>query len=121
MKNRPILIATLGYIIGILWGLYLKVSIVLYYIPIVAIYNIIKKLYIVKRSKKFKLLSFYRYSRYLKLMINQKSIFIFLILSIISNTITLQQNQYYEKAYQNGQNVKETAIVISNTIRKTIL
>jgi len=121
MKNRPIVIIAIGYIIGILWGLYFKTSIVLCYILIIAIYLIIKKLYIVKRSNQFKLLSFYRYSRYLKVIMNKKSIFILLIISIISNTMVLYQNQYYEKAYQNGQNVKETAIVISNTIRKTIL
>ncbi len=121
MKNRPILIVAIGYIIGILWGLYFKTSIVLCYILITATYLVIKKLYTTKRSSQFKLLSFYRYSRYLKLIMNKKSIFILIIISIISNTIVLYQNQYYEKAYQDGQNIKETAIVISNTIRKTIL
>lgn len=43
MKKRPILIATIGYIIGILWGLYFKTSIVLCYILIIAIFNIIKR------------------------------------------------------------------------------
>ncbi len=121
MKKRPILIAAIGYIIGILWGLYFKTSIVLCYILVTAIYNIIKKIYIAKRKNTFKLLSFHRYIRYLKLIIDKKTIFILMIISIISNTIVLQQNKKYENTYQDGQNIKETAIVISNTIRKTIL
>lgn len=44
-----------------------------------------------------------------------------MIISIISNTIVLQKKQNYENTYQDGQNIKETAIVISNNLRKTIL
>ena len=41
-KNRPIVVATLGYIIGIIWGLYFKMNIVSFYalIYIFAIYTI---------------------------------------------------------------------------------
>ena len=75
MKERPILIATIGYIIGILGGLYFKTSIVLYYIPIVVIYYLQKKFFKTNKKRKFKLISVRRYSKYLKLMLNKKSIF----------------------------------------------
>ena len=75
MKERPILVAVIGYIIGILWGLYLKNSIVPFYILIFATYYIFTKINS-KQKRKFKLLSFSRYIRYIKLIINKKVIFI---------------------------------------------
>ena len=36
--KRPILVATIGYIIGIIWGQYFKINIALLYFPIIAIY-----------------------------------------------------------------------------------
>ena len=42
MKERPILIAVIGYIIGILWGLYFNFSVAFLYIFIAAIYFILK-------------------------------------------------------------------------------
>ena len=65
MKKRPILVAIIGYMIGIIWGLYLKVSIVPFSILVFAT-NILMKIFKIKRVRKFKLLSFSRYKRYLK-------------------------------------------------------
>ena len=42
--KRPILIAVIGYIIGIIVGLYFKISIVPFYIPIIATYIKNKKM-----------------------------------------------------------------------------
>lgn len=115
MKERPILVAVIGYIIGILWGLYFQFSIVPCCILIIATYYITKK---IPRNKKFKLISFYRYSRYLKLFIDKKVICILILGSIISNTIILFQNKAYQNAYQDGQAMKEIAIVTSQKIEK---
>ena len=83
MKQRPILVVTIGYIIGILWGLYFKISIVLYYILSYATYYLIKKIYKNKSKRKFKLLSFSRYKKYLKLIITNQVVMILIISSII--------------------------------------
>lgn len=118
MKERPILIATIGYIIGILGGLYFKTSIVLYYIPIVVIYYLQKKFFKTNKKRKFKLISVRRYSKYLKLMLNKKSIFILIIFSILSNTNVLIQNRNYETTYLDEQDIKVRAIVMSKKIEK---
>ena len=118
MKERPILIAVIGYIIGIWWGLYLKISIVPFYILLIAIY-LIYKIFSNNRQKQFKLLSFSRYSKYLKLIINKKAILILIIFSNISNIIVLNQNSKYENLYTDGQNVEITGIVTSQKTEKT--
>ena len=69
--KRPILVAVIGYILGILWGVYFEISIAPFYIPIIVIY-LFKKTKIFNKSKKsknFRLFSFKRYLRYLKLFI----------------------------------------------------
>ena len=79
--KRPILIATIGYIIGIIVGLYLKISIVLFYIPIAVIYFLIKKNK--NENKKLKLFSIKRYLRYIKIYINSNVLLIIIISSIM--------------------------------------
>ena len=117
MKKRPILVALIGYMIGILWGLYLKISIVPFYILLIAIYFIHKNFF--KNSKeKFKLLSFRHYSKYLKLIIDKKVILILIIFSNLSSNIVSYQNNQYENIYQNEQNIEITGIVISQKIEK---
>ena len=63
--KRPFLVVIIGYIIGILWGLYFKISIALFYFPIIAIYIFLK----LKKNEEhsFKMFSFKRYFRYIKL------------------------------------------------------
>lgn len=118
MKERPILVAVIGYIIGILWGLYFRFSIVFSYISILATYYILKKLFKIHKKRKFKLVSFSRYSRYLKLIINSKVILIFGIFSIISNGVVLFQDKMYDNAYQDGENIQITGIIVSQKIEK---
>ncbi len=118
MEGRPILVATIGYIIGILWGLYLKSSIVPFYILIIATYYTIKNIPKSKQKRKFKLLSFYRYSRYVKLIFNLKILLIISIFSIISNNYILLKNKQYENTYQNGDIINIQGIVISQKIEK---
>ena len=64
LEKRKILTITLGYIIGIIWGLYCKNTIALFYFLVLAIYFIIRKIK-KEKIKKFKLFSLKRYSRYL--------------------------------------------------------
>lgn len=118
MKQRPILVAVIGYMIGILWGLYFTFSIVLCYILILATYYILKKFFKFQKERHFKLLSFHRYNRYLKLIIDAKVVFIFMIFSIISNGTVLFQNDKYDNFYQDKQTVNITGIVVSQKIEK---
>lgn len=118
MKQRPILVAVIGYIIGILWGLYFQFSMVLFYILLLATYYIIKKFFKNHRKHKFNLLSLRRYRRYFKLIINKKTIIILIIFSLLSNGIVTYQNKQYENAYQDGENMQFVGIVVSNKIEK---
>lgn len=118
MKERPILVVVIGYIIGILWGLYFEFSIVPCYILIIATYYITRKYFKKQQNQKFKLLSLSRYSRYLKLIISKKVVYLLIISSVIANTIVLFQNNNYENAYQDGENIEEIGIIVSQKIEK---
>lgn len=114
MKKRPILIVLIGFIIGIIWGLYFSYSIVLFYIPISAIsYFLYKKIFI---SKKNYLFSIRRYFRYLKLFISFKSIIIIIIVSIFSNVYVLLKNEereYLQKKLQEEANISLNCVIVS--------
>ena len=113
--NRPILIVVIGYIIGILWGLYLKISIVPFYILLLAIYILIKLPY---SKKKFRIFSIKRYFRYLKFIFKINIIVIIIISSFISNIIVKYQEKKYEKLFEDEQELDITAIVVSNKQEK---
>ncbi len=117
MTKRPILVAAIGYIIGIIMGLYYKTSIVPIYILITAIYITLKKIH-KKEVKKLKIFNLYRYFRYIKLIFNQEVIIIISISSIISNSIILIQNQKYETLYKNVQEITLIGKIISNKEEK---
>lgn len=134
--KRPIFIAMIGYIIGILVGQYLKISIVPFYFLIIAIYlakNIIQNHKFnlkqdkienkisVKRNKKLELLSFKRFFRYIKIYLNSKTMILIIISSIISNSIVIIQNKNYEQTYNNlesKEKISLTGIIISNKEEK---
>lgn len=118
--KRPILIAVIGYIIGIIVGLYYNKSIVLIYILIIAVY-FINKFCNKTKKQKFKLLSIKRYFRYIKIYLNSKVILIIIISSLISNTIVIFQNKNYERIYNNLSVVEKlnlTGIIISEKQEK---
>lgn len=118
--KRPILIAVIGYIIGIIVGLYFTFSIVLFYIPIIVIY-LIYKIYIKGKTKKFKLFSIKRYLRYAKIYINYQTIILIMAASIISNFVIIFQNNMYEKIQNilsEQENIKLVGIVISEKQEK---
>ena len=114
--KRPFLVVVIGYIVGILWGLYLKNSIILFYIPIIAIclfYQVIRK-----KKSSFKLFSTRRYFRYFKLIFPIKIISIFMISSIISNLIVLVFNQKYENISQDGEKIQKVVVVVGRKEEK---
>lgn len=116
LENRPIVVITIGYIIGIIMGLYCKISIVLLYLIIFLVYSITKK----PRKAKFKLISFKRYFRYVKIIVTKK-VFIFIVLSsIVSNSITLIKYAEYEKIVNNlsDKKIEVDATVCSNVKNK---
>lgn len=113
--NRPILIVVIGYIIGIIWGLYLKISIAPFYIILIAIYIIIQLPY---QKRKFKIFSIKRYFRYIKLIFKINIIITIIISSFISNLIIKYQEKKYENTFQNGEQLELIAIVISNKEEK---
>ena len=113
--NRPIFIVVIGYIIGIIWGLYFKISIVPFYIFLMAIYIIIKLPY---SKKKFKIFSVKRYFRYIKLIFKSNIILTIIISSFISNLIINYQENQYDNVFKEGQEIELTAIVISNKQEK---
>ena len=110
LENRKVLTAVIGYILGIIMGLYCKISIALFYVLIYFVYLIFADK---NKKKKFELFSFKRYFRYLKVLFNKKVIKIIIIFSIISNTIVLFQNYKYENLYKelNEQNCKLQGII----------
>ena len=100
-------------------GLYKNISIVPLYIFLAIIYFIYKKINLSKNKKlKFKLLSFKRYFRYIKLVISKNVLVTIIISSIISNTIIIIQNKRYENKYKDGDQILGKAIVISNVQEK---
>lgn len=113
LENRPIVVIAIGYIIGIIIGLYFKFSIVLLYFIIFFIYSILKK----PNIKKFKLISAKRYFRYIKIIVSKNVFIILIISSIISNSIVLVKNKEYftiQNLY-NDLDVDLQGVVISNS------
>ena len=111
LENRPIVAITIGYLIGIIMGLYFNYSIVLLYLVFYLYLNLKKP-----PIKKFKLISIKRYFRYVKIFLCKKVLIIIIISSVISNTIVLYKNKQYEY-FTNSLNMQEIQLkakVISN-------
>lgn len=110
--KRPILVAIIGYIIGILWGLYFKINIVPFHFIIIALYFLYKK--ISCQKNKFELISIKRYIRYINLIIKPYVIIIFIIFSIISNFIIKIQESEYEEVYKNEGDIGNIVCVVES-------
>lgn len=115
LETRKILVATIGYIIGIIMGLYCKISIVPFYL---LIYFMTKLC--IKKKNKFKLLSFRRYFRYIKVIFNKNVIGIIIVFSIISNTIVLLENYKYDNLYNklDEKEVNVSGVIVLKTNNK---
>lgn len=106
--KRPVLMAAIGYIIGIIEGLYLHISIVPLYVCIAAIYSLI---HILVHSRKFNLWKITRYFRYIKLYINNHAIIILLIASIISNITVHKLEKTYTELQQQLNKSEEITLI----------
>ena len=115
LEARKILVATIGYIIGIIMGLYCKISIVPFYLLIYFITKLCTK-----KKNKFKLLSFRRYFRYIKVIFNKNVIGIIIVFSIISNTIVLFENYKYDNLYNklDEEEVNVSGVIVLKTNNK---
>lgn len=107
--KRPILVVTIGYILGIILGLYIK-SVVPFYIFIVTSYLILKRLTTNTIIQKVNLISIKRYLRYIKIFIKPQVLLVILISSIISCSIVIYQNRNYEKLYAELSKSEDIAI-----------
>lgn len=94
--KRPILIATIGYIIGIIWELYFKISIVPFFIISSIIYVIFNK----------------------KILKYKQIIILILIFFIISNIQIKQLNKKYDTLYNNLEEVKIVGTIVSEPKEK---
>ena len=125
--KRPIVIIVIGYIIGIIWGLYFDFSIVLLYVLIAILFYkknqrnsimsfliiLLKKCFKNKKNTSFQLFSIYRYVRYIKLIFTKQVIFFIVVSSIISNTILIFQENRYKNLYSEETIILE-GIIVSN-------
>lgn len=117
LEKRKCFSILIGYIIGIIMGLYCKISIVLFYLIFLFLYLIFSK---ENKRGKFKLISFKRYFRYIKIIFNKKVLKLIIIFSIISNSIVLYQNYKYDNLYKDldGKDIEITGIVQLKTKEK---
>lgn len=115
IENRPIVAIAIGYIIGIIMGLYCKISIAFLYLIVFFIYLLLKK----PQRNKFKLISFKRYFRYVKIVLTKKVLILIIISSIFSNSITILKNNQYENV-QNKFDKKEVYIeaIVKSNVKK---
>ena len=113
LEKRKFFSILIGYIIGIIMGLYCKISIVPIFLVYYLVYLILKR----ESRNRFKLISFKRYFRYFKVIFNKKVLKTIIIFSIISNSIVLYQNYRYENLYKdiNEQTIKITGIIQDKT------
>lgn len=103
-------------------GLYLKISIVLFYIILFLI------CFLVKSSKNFKnkkgvnklskIFSIKRYVRYIKIFFSKKMIIMILLVSSISNTIVLYKNIKYENSFKDEEKYNLIGVIVSERIEK---
>lgn len=103
MLKRPVLIMLLGYITGIIIGLYCKISIALFVVIALLLYIIVKK-----ESSKSKII------KYLKVFYLKQGAIIFAVSMIIANVITIKQNYSYSNKYKNINEAECIAIVESS-------
>ena len=112
LENRPIVAITIGYILGIIMGLYCKISIVFLYLFFLVIYFVSRK----PHKKQFKLVSIRRYKRYVKLFFTKKVYIIILISAFISNSVIIYKNSKFDEFVNSFSNkeIQFNAKVISN-------
>lgn len=101
--KRPILIATLGYILGIIWGLYLNI------VPFIVISGIIYIIQLIIKHKFIKII---------KTFINKNVIIFFCIFFLIGNVYIKCLEKDYSNFYKSLNKVKSIGTIISKKEEK---
>ena len=98
--KRLILIVLIGYIVGIIWGVYTNVCIA----PFIIAFVIASR-----KALKFKKNIY----RYIKVIIKKETIIVFIVSCVISNIYVLYLNNRYNNLYSNikGENTIVCTIV----------
>ena len=116
--KRPILMIAIGYIIGIIEGLYFKESIVSFYIFILVMYVVFRKISKCYHEKIWKII---RYKRYIKLYMQKKAVIYMIIAMFLGNIIILKSEKDYLKDYNilnKSLNINIIASVDSMPVKK---
>lgn len=121
--KRPIVIITLGAILGIILGQNIKVtflSSIIFFCGIIIFIEIVKSLKKEKRRGEHCSFVLRRYiNRYLKIIFNKKILISFIIATIFFNIYTIILNNKYEKFYKEvNQEVELEAVIISGLEEK---
>ena len=120
--KRPILICAIGFLIGIIYGLYFKKSIAFIIVTFLIVFYLALK--VVERTcvcqyRFLHLLKAKNIRRYLKIIISKKIIILFCISAIISNAYLIYLGNKYENFYRNvPDKIKITAVVVSEKTEK---
>lgn len=101
MVKRPILIACIGYILGIIYGLYLNLSIALIFLAIICLCY-----YILGRRKNLD-----RFRRYIKIIISKRVILLLSIFIVIGYIHISFSDKKYNKIYKIGTECNITGII----------
>ena len=104
--KRPILIATIGFITGIIWGLYFN---------IVPFLLMLTSVYLYLHMIKFKKI---KNIRVIKLIITKKVLILFTIFSLVSNFYIKYLETDYNKTYNSLQNMQCIGTIISEKEEK---
>jgi len=102
--KRPILIITIGFIIGIIMGLYLNIAPFLFLISMILVF--ILKFIRIKSNKK--------YIRLLYLFIKNNIILLILVSSFLSSIYIIYSNKKYEKIYNYFNKTEIVSTIVSN-------
>ena len=114
--KRPFLVISIGYIIGIVWGLYCKCNIAFLY----GAFYLIRMMALLNKKKKIKIkvFSVFRYIKYLKIILKKDVILTIIIFSLLSYYITINLNRNINKMYTELKDVHLTGVIISNEINR---
>lgn len=126
-KNMTIFIIMIAYILGIIWGLYIKNIVPLFLIIIVII--LIKKMINSKNIKQYEEIKDYRkfrkfkkfknLNKYIKILIPNKKLILILITFIISFTYISILEKSFNTKYKNiPEEIKVEGVVVSNVKEK---
>ena len=117
--QRFFLIVVIGYILGIIWGQYISICIVLLYIFIAILFFL--KSSIFYHKSQFKIFSFNRYWRYIKIFLNLNIIIIICFVSFFSYNVIIQKNMKREKMQnilKESKNLELTGEIVSGKVDK---